>query len=439
MESRSTRRHSHRKSFIRLLIAGSALTLAAWSCSGDIGSTFDPTGPCATVYSGLCGSTCGVDEDCPAGLHCNDGLCDATCVEGDARCGDDKCNERGRCVDSAGNTGGSTGTLNLTGAGGAGGDATTSGMGGNCGSLDLELEATIPTVVLLIDQSGSMDADFNGQGRRWNVVYDALMNPTDGVVTQLQEYVRFGLALYTYEPNAPGSCPQIVDVLPPALNNHPTIDMSYDPDDWKNNTPTGDSINAITPGLVAFAEPGPKLIVLATDGDPDRCDDPNGHDQISKDLATDAAQAAFAQGIETVIIAVGNQVSQTHQQDMANAGSGRPVPAPDPCDQVNDPTNCAPTYEPTTKQDLIDTFTAVVLGQRDCVFTLNGDVVQGKECDGTVTLNGVELPCNDPDGWHLNGTDEIEFDGAACAAILSELDVQISANFPCDSILNPPQ
>jgi hypothetical protein len=425
--------HSGRKNLTRLFALSAVSGAIIWSCGGNIGSVFDPDSPCATVYEDQCGTPCKDDGACGPGLYCNEGQCFADCVAGDDRCDVGECSESGRCI----GTGGSSSSFDPVGSGGAGGSGT--GAGGACGELALELEATIPTVVLLIDQSGSMNQDFNGQGERWDVVYDALMNPTDGVVKSLEEYVRFGLALYTYDRNQGGMCPHIVDVLPPALDNHANIDGVYSLESYIADTPTGDAITAITPDLDNFPEPGPKLIVLATDGEPDRCEDPDDHGQASKDEATDAAAAAYALGIETVIIAVGDGVSQSHQQDMANAGSGRPVPAPDPCDQVNDPMNCAPTYEPSTKQDLIDTFTSVILSQRDCVFTLNGDVIQGKECDGTVTLNGVELPCNDPDGWHLNGTSEIEFDGAACELILNELDVVINASFPCESILNPPE
>lgn len=430
---------------IHALGAAAAMALAglgvvdATGCSDPQLIVGGNTPPCSTAYQGLCGGTCDSDADCGAGIYCgSEGVCTADCASS-VPCEDGfVCSNKGRC--EPGGTGGTGGTGSSTLAGpttgGAGPSNGGSGTGGNCGNVAIEFAPQIPTVVLLIDQSGSMTENFQGEDR-WDVVYDVLMDPAAGVVKSLESTVRFGLALYSW--GGSGMCPEIVEVTPPALNNHATIDAVYAAADPYNNTPTGESVTAITPGLVAFAEPGPKLILLATDGDPDRCDDPNGHDQISKDLATSAVQATFLQGIETAILAVGNDVSDQHQQDMANAGKGLPVPATFPCDPVADPANCAPTYEPSTKQGMIDAFNEIILGQRTCVFTLDGAVIPGKECLGTVLLDGNPLPCNDPDGWQLNTPTEIEFVGAACDQILTDPNVTISASFPCDAISEPPK
>jgi len=408
------------------------LTIGAlmWSCSDD-GSTTGDDSPCEAAYKDECGKPCDADGDCAQGLFCSSaGTCSAECVPDGNDCGTGYCDDDGRCQSGAGGAGGSGGAL-FGGNVNAGGN--NGGSGGSCGQIVVDFEPQTPTVVLLIDQSGSMTADFNGQ-ERWDVVYDVLMDPVDGVVKQLEGQVRFSLALYTYVANTP-VCPQLIEVTPPALNFHSSIDAVYSQEVPLSNTPTGDSLTAITPALAAFAEEGPKLIMLATDGDPDRCEDPDGHDDISKAEATDAAAAAYALGIETVIIAVGDQVSQAHQQDMANAGKGLPVPAADPC---NDPALCAPTFEPTTKQEMIDTFLAIINGQRTCVFALNGEVIPGKECEGDVQVNNVTLPCNDPNGWQLNGTSEIEFVGTACDTILNDPNATIDASFPCDAVSTPP-
>lgn len=418
-------------------LLGTALLLgaAAANCTGSLGSTIGDDAPCDGPLADLCGQTCTITDDCPAGLFCNGSACFAECTPDGGQCGNGEiCSSNGRCTSRGG--GGAGGAPGLTiAATGTGGDTTTGGQGGSCGAVEVNFEPQTPTVVLLIDQSGSMTSGFNNQGSRWDVVYDALMDPTNGVVKQLEGQVRFGLALYTYSSGP--TCPQLVEVTPPALDNHGTIDTTYSPETPAANTPTGDSITAITPALANFAEPGPKLIILATDGEPDRCEDPDGHDQTSRDEATDAAAAAHAQGIETVIIAVGNQVSQQHQQDMANAGSGRVVPAPANCDPINNPSQCAPTYEPTSKQALIDAFNDIINGQRSCVFSLDGEVIPGKECDGTVIVNGAVLGCNDADGWQLNSSTEIEFLGTACDAILNDPNVMVSVEFPCDSVIVP--
>ncbi len=341
-------------------------------------------------------------------------------------------------VPSSSTTNNGSGASASAGAGGSGfhfggNGGTGNPEGGNCGSVEVSFEPIIPTVVLLIDQSGSMDEDLGGDSR-WEVVYDVLMDPDDGVVTQLEPFVRFGLVLYSYDDDDPGPCPHLVEVMPPALNNHATIDDVYEDESPNSDTPTGDSITAITPALAAFSEPGPKLIVLGTDGMPDRCEDPDDHGPISQGEAVAAAEAAYAQGIETVIIALAPGISDQHQQDMANAGKGLPTPAPDPC---TNPAECAPTYEASNKQDMIDAFYSIINGQRGCVYTLNGTVVSGMECSGVVRVNGEDIPCNDPDGWRLNNPSEIEFLGATCDIILTDPDATIFVEFPCDAIVTP--
>jgi hypothetical protein len=429
---------AHRAHKIRglfpLIASLSLVGVLAASCDDATEATLSDASPCANELKEQCGDACLLDDECPAGMHCRpEGTCGADCVQGDTRCGDATCSDRGRCGGGSTSNGGGF-TVGTGGSGGA--TSTSSGMGGACGAVTISFEPQIPTVVLLIDQSGSMTSNFGGQPR-WDVVYDVLMDPNSGVVQGLESEVRFGLALYSYTSGP--VCPALVKVTPPALNNHGAIDAVYSQENPSANTPTGDSLAAITPSLAAFAEPGPKLIILATDGDPDRCEDPDGHDQISMDETTDAAQAAYLQGIETVVIAVGNQVSAQHQQDVANAGSGRPVPSPFPCNPQMDPANCAQTYQPANQQALVAAFNSIISGQRTCVFTLDGAVIPGKECDGDVRVNGMLIPCNDPDGWQLNSPTEIEFLGTTCDTITNDPSVTVEASFPCDAISQPPK
>ncbi|MBW2525332.1 MAG: VWA domain-containing protein [Deltaproteobacteria bacterium] len=390
-------------------VGGALLAALIGSCTNAAESEL--VDPCS-VYAGQCGTPCTTTSDCPSGMYCNSSdQCFADCTPGGGQCtGGDVCDEYGQC--GAG--------LLPPGTGGATG----------CGDVVVNFEPQTPSIILLVDQSGSMTDSFGGEPR-WDVVYDVLMDPNGGVVESLQDVVRFGLVLYTYEEGA-ATCPQLTEVTPPALDNYDAINAVYSQAQPEDNTPTGESLQPVATALAAFDEPGQKLIILATDGEPDTCAEPNPQNGQPEAIA--AAQYAYGLGIQTVIIAVGDEVGQSHQQDMANAGAGLPVPADDPC---NNPAVCAPTYEPATKQDMIDTFTNIVNGARTCVFSLDGEVRDGRECDGVVTISGDTIPCNDPDGYRLNSPTIIEFLGDSCDRIMNDPDPQIEASFPCDAIEPP--
>ncbi len=370
--------------------------------------------PCTTVYKDECGHPCAVDVNCAPGLYCGtDGKCLADCTPDGGQCeAGVECTDRGRCGDS------STGTFS-SGQGG-GFNSGGNGSGGGCADIAVTFEPTTPTVLLLIDQSGSMTAPF-GNGDRWTVLYDTLMDPTVGIVSQLQSSVRFSLALYTGDGGA--QCPLLVEVTPPALNNFSAVDAAYAPEAPIGETPTGDSITALLPALVAFAEPGPKAIVLATDGEPDTCRVPNP--QMGQAEAIAAAQAAYAAGVELYIISVGDQVGAQHQQDMANAGKGLPLDG----SMGNAP------YFPATDQAALQTaFETIINGVRSCVLELSGAIDTSKACEGTIFVDGSPIPCDDPNGWTALSPTEIELLGASCDAIQTGTHT-VTGSFPCGVVV----
>jgi hypothetical protein len=66
-----------------------------------------------------------------------------------------------------------------------------------------------------------------------------------------------------------------------------------------------------------------------------------------------------------------------------------------------------------------------------------GTVTPGQECTGHVTVDGVPVACDDPNGWKLKGASTVEFVGTACANLQSHPAAQIRANFPCASFTPP--
>lgn len=293
---------------------------------------------------------------------------------------------------------------------------------GVCADAEVNFEPQIPTVLLLIDQSGSMTTQF-GDVDRWQAVYDALLAPQGGLVPELEGEIRFGMALYTsFEGDQGGECP-VITATAPALDNYAAIAASYEASQPEDETPTGESIAAVTPTLVMDPAEGNKIIVLATDGEPDTCAEPNP--QNGQEASVMAAAAAFDQGVRTYVISVGDEVSDQHLQDVANAGVGVGPGDPD-----------APFYKADDAQALAEAFATIVDGVRDCKLTLDGKVTEGGQEQCTVYVNGMTVPYGVEDGWQLNNPSEVELVGDACDAIQSG-EVQVSIKCAC-GVVEPP-
>src|SRR5262249_10256949 len=141
--------------------------------------------------------------------------------------------------------------------------------------------------------------------------------------------VKFGLSLYSSKngTQSGAKCPVLHEVTS-AISNYQAIEAVYGPAKPYKDTPTGDSINAITAELVTLP-PGPKYILLVADGLPDTCPDPNPANNKAQAAANaytvKAAQDAYAQGIGIIMMGVSTDIAPQHLQDMANAGAGKPV------------------------------------------------------------------------------------------------------------------
>jgi hypothetical protein len=413
--------------FVSMLVAGLA---ACGSSRSEVGSGSGPDGAGgqAACVGEACGRACQGEAACGAGFYCGpQGTCTRECVQGSATCGSGKvCTATGRCVpnqviDIGGGAAGGSG-LPLPGTGGAQG----------CIKEELTFERQTPTVVLLVDQSGSMDQTFAGGStnndalRRWNILRTALMDPQTGIVARMADSIRFGLTLYTgpfgvgNQRRTPSGepCPRLTSVVP-ALGNHAAILESYKENDWDGETPTGESVQAVAAELEAFAEPGPKIIVLATDGEPDTCAVPNP--QNGQQASIDAVQEAYGKGIQTFVISVGSDVGEQHLRNVANAGQGLPIDDPG-----------TRFYLANSQSELESAFNSIVVGVRSCVLQLNGEVQAGFEAQGTVTLEGTNLAYMGADGWVL-GPDRksVVLQGASCQLIKEAPAPRLAVDFPC--------
>jgi hypothetical protein len=280
-----------------------------------------------------------------------------------------------------------------------------------------EAEFTIPTVVLLVDQSGSMGEPYPG-GTRWDVLRDALIHADTGVIARLETAVRFGLTMYTNDRRT--TCPDLT-IEPPSLNNYNDINTLYVGRGPEQETPTGESIDAVVEELILFSEPGPKYIVLATDGEPDTCAQPNPNEGQAESVA--AAQRSHENGIDLFILSVGvGDISLEHLQQVANAGVGLPV---------DGSLGNASFYEANDQAQLAAAFDAIVNIVLSCALTVDGVIPSNSPSPGVVYLDGDPIPYNDPDGWEYANPSTIRLVGASCDTVKAGGSHTVTIEIPC--------
>jgi hypothetical protein len=387
-------------------------------------------------------------------------------------------------VVTTGGTGGSSGT----GAGGSssaqggttgielgGGTSGTAGIAGmGCDTLTAHSTRLIPTVLILVDNSSSMFDPTSAGTTSWKLLYNALMDPAMGPVKQLEDKIRFGFASYKGHQASSEDDPACATITPTmstfTLNNYDAIKQIYDQLGSEVNmgaaweTPTGYAIKTVAPELVAFTSdpPGPKYILLVTDGNPNTCQTINP--QCGQDRTIKAVEDAYAQGVSTIPFGIGDIVvsndgcnvmqdrcGNDHLQDIANAGAGLPVQAPpsdykyQPCIQgeggvltatyagASDTPGMAPYFSTNDGAELQANLAKVLNAVQSCTFDLDANVT-GNPSGGVVTLNGNALTYGDTSGgWTLeDNKHQVTLQGSACDSFRMNDGSTLSVAFPCD-------
>jgi hypothetical protein len=139
-----------------------------------------------------------------------------------------------------------------------------------------------------------------------------------------------------------------------------------------------------------------------------------------------AAMKLQAKHQRMYVISVGQDAAKQHLQEMANLGAGLQM----------DESPGAMVYYPEDPAALADTLAMLIGKEVPCDVELSGKgVVMGSECTGTVTINGNELPCNDPNGWKLKDATHITLQGMACDMFKNATDAMLHAEFPCEALV----
>jgi hypothetical protein len=285
-----------------------------------------------------------------------------------------------------------------------------------------------PKIVLLLDGSSSMSSAY-GDATRWSAMRTAVVDPSSGVVKTTEGIIEYGLAIFAGEYLlGGGSCPFPGDVIAPKLNNYAAIDGAFPLTSPGMYTPTGDALGKICDSLPGAGDIKPQYVILATDGQPNSCGGLGGGRDENMGFTTnyepviESATACCDKGVKVYVISLasGGAEYEQHLQEVANIGA---------CTS-----GTAKVYNPKDPGQLANDLKGLVTTAATCDVVLDGTVVKGKECQGSVvTLNGKTIGCNDANGWALASDKVIRLQGQACSEFKGNPDSKVEATFPCES------
>lgn len=286
----------------------------------------------------------------------------------------------------------------------------------SCLSIEATFRVTIPTLIFVIDRSGSMDTNYiepRGPYRgatRWGTVLEVLVGE-GGILRGIEDRVRLGAITFTTNGS---ECPQLHGV-DPALHNRDAIAALLYAEGPQAGTPIAETMSTLATRVPVFTIDGsPPTFVLMTDGEPSSCGD------TPLDPA-EAVTECFAEGARTYVIGLGGDVGEPYLQAMANAGAGVQPGEAD--------AEFWPAVQASRFLVAVD-----ALSQRiaDCRASLSQPIDPERACDAVVRLAGRALPCDDPDGWAALDARTIELRGEACTTLVRDGTDSVTLEAPCD-------
>lgn len=388
----------------RALLLG--FVVAAAGCGGkkSFDSLCDNQVPPPEACNVACDpSTAAGDLACPDGYFCSaSAKCDAQCSPGGDECGvGNTCTTNGKCVEGPGTDG-------------------DPAPDADCPAVHFTATKVTPSIQILMDRSGSMKKDFNGndvsddKDTKFALEKNALVGP-QGVVTMLENSVNFGLSMYPgaaclsnfSTPRKKGNASKIAELI-----------TAHPPD---GNTPTASAIDAVVADFTATPPPdgSPPVIVLATDGVPNECDDNYKGKGVTPSI--EATKRAYAKGIRLYLLSVGSEIKDDFKIPVANAGQGVQPGQPN-----------AKSYTATNAAELTAAFNAIIGGVVSCDLKLNGMV--SDPSNGLVTLNGMNLTYGTD--WTVGADgNTLTLLGNACNTLKSSADPKVDATFSCGAVI----
>lgn len=274
-----------------------------------------------------------------------------------------------------------------------------------CEVKKFNLDRSPPELMLVLDRSGSMQRDAAGRRpsdgnfmapTRWTATVTAL----DEVLQMTQAGVSWGLQMFPFPKTTTQTDPLACkgDAPPtnePAFNAHgaimATVNDSAPPLDI-GTTPTRAAIAATTEYLKSRTTTNPKYILLATDGEPNECSNPDDPATVRSPTGNAAAtvqavQAASAAGFPVFVVGLAVGASANTMNQLAVAG-GRPKDGD------------TKFYSVTSSAELRTALLAIASAVSDCTFQL-GDAPPAPD-EVAVDVGSMRVS-RDP--THANGWD----------------------------------
>lgn len=343
------------------------------------------------------------------------------------------------------------------------------GPGDGCQTGGAEFIPKVPSVLLLVDRSGTMFKDAGGNP--WATLRDGVLE----VVESMSRDVRFGLVAVTGEQG--GMCP-LLDEVAPADDNYAALAAKYMSltAPAKGESPGMRGVARAAELLSADTSPGDKYVLFVTDGEQDYCDD--GNFACPTDSMVYHLQDLAARGFKTFVFGLPMQSTDAQQQArypqvlqaFADAGAGlgvAPVLPPgggspldifyncdvvpawkDEATQLQRPAlQTLGTYaaaaggakvfapDPNDKDALKKALSEVLSGVKSCTFDIGGEI---KVLQNLLHLahvyvqdQEVQLDPNGVNGWYMPTPTQIELVGEACSEWRMPQNTKIAWDFPC--------
>ena len=316
----------------------------------------------------------------------------------------------------------STIPIGTAGAGGSGSAGPAPTGDANCGTYTGGTTREPADVLLVLDRSGSMDwstaadnQNCSGSSTSCTTRWTALTAAVNATLSSTAGSINWGLKLFSSLNGGNCAVNNGVEVAIGA-SSASSIQAQISKATPGGYTPTATAITAAKTYLDTVTDQNNKVILLATDGEPN-CQ--GGKENTTDDMqgALDAITAAYTAGYKVYVIGIGPQQALANLDKFAAAGGT---------------TNYYPASSP---QALTDAFAAISVAVTTCTFTL---LKAPPDQNNIAVYLDNHLVAQDPaNGWSLGANAQtIVLNGSSCDQITSGAASQVQVLFGCSS---PPQ